>query len=242
MAIAMVERLASPSRLAAGLERPCAAPAPPASPSPALLLALVRRAPATAAYLLVLSATTAAAATSSDHTAWHLLLKASTNLRNMTAHPVRVLVASAFWVESTTWFWPTVALVAVLMGVAEAVLGIRRTLFAFALGHVGATVLTVAAIGVGVDQGLLPHDLAFALDVGPSYGLAALGGVLVTRASRRWQRRAGALALLAGLAVAVVVDGDFTDAGHLCAASIGLVLGRFMVRCAGGAQKPIRPC
>jgi len=191
-------------------------------------LALAGRAPATAVYLLVLGATTLALATSSDRTVLHLLLGASTNLRNMTTHPLRVLVASAFWVESTAWFWPMAVLVIAVMGVSEWVLGLRRTLVAFAVGHVGATLLTVGAVGIGVDAGLLPRHLAYALDVGPSYGLAALGGVLVTRLSQPWLRWIGASGLLGGLALALVVDGDFTDAGHLLAASIGLLLGRVL--------------
>jgi hypothetical protein len=232
MAITLLDRPVSGwGRALRGSRVNPAAAARPAGPAPArgAVVALTRRTPATAVYLLVLAGTTFAAATSSDRTAFHLLLKASTNLRNMTSHPVRVLVSSAFWVESTTWFWPTVALVAVVMGGAEVVLGTRRTLVAFAAGHVCATVLTVGAIGVGVARGLLPHDLAHALDVGPSYGLAALGGVLVTRASRRWQRRAGAGALLAGLGVAMILDGDFTDAGHLIAASVGLLVGHVVI-------------
>ena len=227
MTIALLEPPASGVPTAVLAWRPDSLPGNGISP-PSRALAAVGRAPATAVYLVVLGATTLALATSSDRTVLHLLLGASTNLRNMTTHPLRVLIASAFWVESTAWFWPMVVLVAAVMGVAEWVLGLRRTLVTFAVGHVGATVLTVGAIGVGVDAGLLPRHLAYALDVGPSYGLAALGGVLVTRLSRPWQRCVGAAGLLGGLALALVIDGDFTDAGHLLAAAIGLLLGRYL--------------
>jgi hypothetical protein len=192
------------------------APAPPVGWAPAVA-AQLRRSPGTAAYLLVLAATTAVLAASDPHAVHRLVASASTNLHNMTSNPLRVLVASAFWVETTSWIWPMALLVAAVMGAAERLLGLGRTLAVFVAGHVGATLVTVAVIGIGVDHGLLPRHLAYALDVGPSYGLAALGGALAMRTP------ADVIAvLLAGLGTALLVDSDFTDAGHLVAAVIGL--------------------
>jgi len=105
----------------------------------------------------------------------------------------------------------------------------------------GATALTVAAIGVGVDRGLLPHSLAYALDVGPSYGLVALAAVLATRLPARRTRRAAIAALLFGLATAVIIGGDFTDAGHLIAALIGLALSRIVTGTARVHANPGSP-
>ena len=167
-----------------------------------------------------------------------LVASASTNFHNMTIDPIRVLVVSAFWVQSIPWIWLMAPLMVVVMVPAERFLGTGRTLFVFAAGHVGATVLTVAAIGVSVDYGLLPHRLAYALDVGPSYGLAALGAVLATRLPRRRMRRAAVGALLLGLATAVILGGDFTDAGHLLAALIGLALSRVAIPTAQAPREP----
>ena len=102
-----------------------------------------------------------------------MVASASTNVHNMTTDPVRVLLVSAFWVQSTLWIWPMAALIVAVMAPAERLLGTGHTLFIFAAGHIGATVLTVAAVGVGVDRGLFPHHLAYAADVGPSYGLVS---------------------------------------------------------------------
>jgi hypothetical protein len=190
---------------------------------------IVREAPAATAYLVALMVTTATLAISSPHAVHWLVASASTNLHNMTIDPIRVLVVSAFWVQSTPWIWPMAPLMVAVMVPAERLLGTGRTLFVFAAGHVGATALTIAAIGVSVHYGLLPHRLAYALDVGPSYGLAALGALLATRLPRRRMRRAAIGALLLGLATAVILGGDFTDAGHLLAALIGLALSRVAI-------------
>jgi hypothetical protein len=196
---------------------------------------LIRQAPATAAYLAALMVTTATLASSSPHAVHWLVASASTNLHNMTHDPLRVLVVSAFWVQSTPWIWAMAPLLVAVMAPAERLLGTGRTLFVFAAGHLGATALTVAAIGVGVDRGLLPHRLAYALDVGPSYGLVALGALLAIRIAARPLRLAAIGALLFGLATAVILGGDFTDAGHLVAALIGLALSRLV---AGTARAP----
>lgn len=207
---------------------------------PSTLRALIRQAPATAtaAYLAALMVTTATLASSSPHAVHWLVASASTNLHNMTIDPLRVLVVSAFWVQSTPWIWLLAPLLVAVMAPAERLLGTGRTLLIFATGHLGATALTVAAIGVGVDRGLLPHRLAYALDVGPSYGLVALAAVLATRLPARRMRWAAIGALLFGLATAVLLGGDFTDAGHLIAALIGLALSRIVT---GSARAPHEP-
>jgi len=202
------------------------------------LRSYISEAPATTAYLAALMVTTATLANSSPHAVHWLVASASTNLHNMTIDPLRVLVVSAFWVQSTPWIWPMAPLTVAVLVPAERLLGTGRTLFVFAASHVGATALTVAAIGIGVDYGLLPHRLAYALDVGPSYGLAALGAVLATRLPRRRMRRAAIGALLLGLATAVILGGDFTDAGHLLAALIGLALSRVAIPTTHGVREP----
>ena len=202
------------------------------------LRGFISKAPATTAYLAALMVTTATLANSSPHAVHWLVASASTNLHNMTIDPLRVLVVSAFWVQSTPWIWPMAPLMVAVMVPAERLLGTGRTLFVFAAGHIGATALTVAAIGVGVDYGLLPHRLAYALDVGPSYGLAALGAVLATRLPRRRMRRAAIGALLLGLTTAVILGGDFTDAGHLLAALIGLALSGVAIPTAHAVREP----
>jgi len=198
---------------------------------------LIREAPASGIYLAALMVTTATLAGSSTHAVHWMVASASTNVHNMTTDPVRVLLVSAFWVQSTPWIWPMAALIVAVMAPAERLLGTGHTLFIFAAGHIGATVLTVAAVGVGVDRGLFPHHLAYALDVGPSYGLAALAAVLATRLRRGHLRVATVGGLLFGLAIAVILGGDFTDSGHLVAVVIGLAMSRVVTVTAGAPRE-----
>ena len=238
MTVALTDDLAVIARNPAAHRDALKALAGPVSRWTSSLRRIISEAPATTAYLVALLVTTATLASSSPHAVHWLVASASTNLHNMTIDPIRVLVVSAFWVQSAPWIWPMAPLMVTVMVPAERLLGTGRTLFVFAAGHVGATALTIAAIGVSVHYGLLPHRLAYALDVGPSYGLAALGGVLATRLPRRGIRRAAIGALLLGLATAVILGGDFTDAGHLLAALIGLALSPITIPRAHAPREP----
>jgi len=238
MSVALTDDLAVIARNSAAHRAAPKALAGPVNGWTITLRRIISEVPATTAYLVALLVTTATLASSSPHAVHWLVASASTNLHNMTIDPIRVLVVSAFWVQSAPWIWPMAPLMVAVMVPAERLLGTGRTLFVFAAGHIGATALTIAAIGISVHFGLLPHRLAYALDVGPSYGLAALGGVLVTRLPRRGIRRAAIGALLLGLATAVILGGDFTDAGHLLAALIGLALSRVAIPRAHAPREP----
>jgi hypothetical protein len=117
-----------------------------------------------------------------------------------------------------------------LLAPAERLLGTGRTLLVFAAGHLGATAVTVAGVGVGVSFGWLPRSLEYASDVGPSYGLAAVAGVLATRLRPGLVRLAAIGAFVAALGLAVLVESDFTNAGHLVAVLLGLALAPLATR------------
>jgi hypothetical protein len=141
---------------------------------------VLRGAPVTSAYLVALAATTLTLAGTRERLAHWMMADTSTNLHNMTSQPLRVLLLSAFWLDSAWLIWPMAALLLLVMAPAERWLGAPRTLLVFAIGHAGATVVTVSGIAAGVAAGWLPRALAHATDVGPSYGLAALGAVMLT--------------------------------------------------------------
>ena len=102
-------------------------------------------------------------------------------------------------------------------------IGTYRWLYTFAAGHIGATLATTIGIWLQVRQGA-ERGLVYPVDVGVSYGVAAMAGVLVYRLRRSW-----AVAWFAIVAVdigrAVVSTGTFTDWGHLVAFGIGLAIG-----------------
>jgi hypothetical protein len=184
----------------------------------------LRGAPLTAATLLALAVTSASLAGARGPVAHLLALRASTNLHNLSVIPIEVLVVSVFWVSAPWVFWPVAAVLLPVLGAAERRLGSWRAALVFVGGHLGATLVTVAVIAAGVAGGWLPRSLTYAVDVGPSYGLAAVAAALIlaVRAPRR--RRALAAALVGVLVAVLALDRTFTDAGHLVAALIGFAL------------------
>ena len=87
--------------------------------------AYVRTAPFTFAYLGVLLATTAVLASSSERGRTMLLRASSTNLNHLAREPLRVLVASALWLQGfsvVTW----ALLFVVVLAAVEQALGTRR--------------------------------------------------------------------------------------------------------------------
>jgi hypothetical protein len=153
-----------------------------------------------------------------------MVLQASTNVANMLNHPMRSLFVSAFWVTSPALFRPLAGVVVFVLGAGELCFGAVRTALLFVVGHVGATLTTVAAIAVGVVYGWLPTSAATAVDVGPSYRLAAVAAAVLARATGARGRTL--VVLFVALALAVLVHGTPTDAGHLIAALLGLSAAR----------------
>ena len=98
-----------------------------------------------------------------------------------------------------------------------------RWLVVAATAHIGATLVSQRAVQVGIRLGVLPESLAHTVDIGVSYGLAGVAGVLVPRVPgpRRW-RLAAAAVLLGLFGYPLLTDHTFTDLGHFCAALIGL--------------------
>jgi hypothetical protein len=151
-----------------------------------------------------------------------LVLDCSTNLDNLRHTPLLVLGASAFVVSPLWGLWILAPLV-VVFAAAQRWLGRAATVIVAVLGHVGATLFVAVLLAAGINDGLVDADVARAPDVGVSYGLAAVAGVLVGRVPRRWRPwyALGVLAVAAGL---LVIDPDFTGVGHVTAVLLGFAL------------------
>lgn len=157
-----------------------------------------------------------------DHRTLHrLIVSASTNLHNMSDQPIRVLVASAFWSDSTDFPWLVFVEFLVVMVAAERWLGTGRWVLVFAAGHVGATIVTVTGIAWALHHGLLPTKIAGTVDVGASYGFWAVAAVLSYRIPPRW-RLWWIATIAAFLGYEAWTEQTFTDYGHLTAMLIGL--------------------
>lgn len=181
----------------------------------------VRSSPGTHLWLAALAVTCVTAAGLSPHLRAYLLQHVSTNLVELRRHPVRVLVASAFWIEPPSGFLFYALLFELVHASAERWLGTARWLLVAATAHVGATLVSQKAVFFGIREDRLPSALAHTVDIGVSYGLAGVVGVLAYRVPRPW--RWGYLAgVLMFFTYPVLHHGTFTDLGHLSAVLIGL--------------------
>ena len=179
-------------------------------------------APGTHILLLILAVTTLVLRGVDAPTTTRILRHQSTNLFQMSRDAPRVLVLSAFLLDNGRLL-SEAALFTLVLAPVERWIGTYRWLATFAAGHVGATLATTIGIWLQVREGA-GRSLVYPVDVGVSYGLAAVAGVLVYRL-----RRPLAVAWLALVALvvgrAVIGTGTFTDWGHLVAFGIGLAMG-----------------
>jgi hypothetical protein len=181
---------------------------------------IVREAPFTSLYLAVLLATTCVLVSVPARTADSLLLARSTNLHHLAHDPLRVLVASAFWLSAPWQLLPFALLFLLVLVPVERRIGSLRTAGAFAAGHVGATLLVAAGLWVGLRFDLVDRSVVDARDVGASYGLVAVAALMTYLLDRRL-RLPYATALSGYLAIALAQAPTFTSFGHVLALLIG---------------------
>jgi hypothetical protein len=177
-------------------------------------------APATLVYLFTLLVTWWTLQGTDPGLTHHLIVSASTNLHNMRTDPLQVLVTSAFWTDTTGFPWLMITGFLIFMVAAERRLGTRRWIATFAVGHVGATVVTVIGIAYALDHNMLALNIAHASDVGASYGFYAVAAAFALHFTGR--RRLICASVLIGYLILCAGYGQtFTDYGHLAAIAIG---------------------
>ncbi len=179
----------------------------------------VRASPGTFVYLAILSITTMVMVTSSNEVVSLLLEEHSTNLRELFSNPGRVLVLSPFWAPNYE-FLVWAILFALVLAPAERWLGTARWMSVFFTGHVLATLGVAWGLWLAIRHGYASRHLESAIDVGVSYGFAAVAAVFSYRLPRHW-RGAWIVMLIGITGVAFIVGRSFTDAGHLLAVVIG---------------------
>ena len=184
----------------------------------------VVHAPFTYRYLLVLAVTTWLLQGTSADIRRAFLEQQGTDLAQLSHRPVEVLIRSALYVSPSELLeW--VVLFTLVMAPLEHRVRWRRVLGIFAVGHVGASLLVGVLLVVGIRHGWLPQSAARSIDVGASYGFAAIAGA----ATYIWPRRRRiwwALGCLAVVGIGMASTPSSTDVGHL----VGLLLGFAMVR------------
>jgi hypothetical protein len=154
-----------------------------------------------------------------DHDA--VLRFSSTDVNHLSRHPVFVLVSSALWVDGIVDCVLAILVLGIVAAVLERRIGTRWVVAIFASGHLGATLLTEGSVAVGVHYGILPATAASRLDVGVSYGLAAMLGAAAGLLPRP-VRTIGVIGGWAYLGWPIATGLDMTSWGHIIALGIGV--------------------
>jgi hypothetical protein len=197
-------------------------------------LALIR---VTVAYAAVLTAATTALAMLGPRVQGRIISHASTNLHNLSHGRIATLFVSAFVNDAGPIYLWLPGLVC-LLAVAELLWHSGRLVVAFAVGHIGATLLVAAGLVAAVELGwLAASNVTRATDVGMSYGASAVLGSLTAAIPRRWRPLWTGWWLTVAVVV-VAVSRDFTEAGHAMALVLGMLASMRFGR--PGAWTPIR--
>lgn len=180
----------------------------------------VRGAPGTYVWLAILLVTTILLNHLSPEYRETFLVRRSTNLHELEDQPVRVLIASALYIDGSSW-WPYLLLYTLFHAPAERWLGTAKWLLVAVIAHVGATYISEDQLNWLIRHALAPQSARQVLDVGVSYALAGVQAVLVYKLVPRW-RMTYASALLVYYGVPMLLAGrSFTDLGHFSAVLLG---------------------
>lgn len=152
----------------------------------------------------------------------------STNLSNLAHDPIRVMITSLLWLDGAQWL-PYVVLFVLISARVERWLGSWRWLTVGLLGHVVASLISEGYVGLQIQAGSVPASMEHTMDIGVSYFLATLAGVLAYRIRGGW-RWVYLAAMLGLIAIAGSGDFDFTTLGHLCSLGAGLACYPIAVR------------
>ncbi|MFD7885565.1 rhomboid-like protein [Streptomyces bauhiniae] len=197
----------------------------------------VRSAPGTYVWLAILFVTTVAMHHMSPEFEKEFLRQRSTNIHELSQNPVRVLITSGMWIDGGHWL-PYVVAYSVFHAQVERWVGTARWVVVCVAAHVLATLISELALLRAINDGHAPASAVNTLDIGVSYALAGVMGVLAYRIAAPW--RYPYLAVLLAVYTVPLVDGrTFTDVGHALAALIGLACYP-LVRDRGSTWRPFR--
>jgi hypothetical protein len=186
------------------------------------LLSRLVRVRVTAGYAVVLAVVSTILLTLAPAEQDRVIRHASTNLHNLSHGRVGTLIGSAFVMDAGPVYLWLPGLIC-LLGLGELLWRSKRMVLAFAVGHVGATLLVAVGLTAAVELAWLPPTVTRATDVGMSYGAVAVLGALTAAMPRRWRPAWIGWWLAVGAAV-VATDRDFTDVGHLVALVLGMAV------------------
>ncbi|MUL63500.1 hypothetical protein BOO86_03415 [Mycobacterium sp. CBMA 234] len=180
------------------------------------------RVPVTLIYAVLLIAATVTFRALEPRIQDRVLAYTSTNLHNLAHGHIGTLLSSAFIADDGLFFLWLPGFVC-LLAAAELLWRSGRLLVVFSVGHVVTTLVVAAGLAVAVEAGWLPWSISRVADVGVSYGVLTVVGALTAAVPARlkpvwlgWW--------LAGAAAVLAASGDFTEAGHVVAFGLGLLI------------------
>jgi hypothetical protein len=185
------------------------------------LLPTWRTTPFTVAYLSLIAVGSVVLSLLGDGDHDAVLRTSSTDVHHLSKHPIFVLVTSALWVDGLVDGLLAILVLGVLATILERRVGTRWVVAIFASGHVVATLLTEGAVALGVHVGMLPANAVSRIDVGASYGIAALLGATAGLLPRR-VRTIGVFGAWIYLGWPIATRFDMTSWGHLVALGVGV--------------------
>jgi hypothetical protein len=203
----------------------------------------VSAAPLTFGWLVVLLFTTWIQHSVAGPQRRELLLHGSTNLHHLAGDPLQVLFASLLWIDGFHW-WPYLLLFCLFLAPAEHWLGQFRWLAAGLISHIVATYLSEGVLYLRIQEAAASPRLINARDIGVSYFLVGMIGILAYHILRPWRWVYLGVAVVA-LLIPLAVKPDFTPLGHFCALLVGLAcypLSRGRDRPALDPMRKLRTC
>ncbi|MET9884618.1 rhomboid-like protein [Streptomyces sp. NPDC006430] len=182
----------------------------------------IRSSPGTHIWLLIIAITSVIVVTAPDQLEHVLLHRHSSNIYELTRHPVRALLSSAFWIENPASLATYAVLFELFHASVERWLGTLRWLVIVATAHITATLVSQKVVLMAIQDHRAPHSMVHVIDVGVSYGLAASIGVLTYRLPNplRWFYLAGVVAFFG---IPLLTGGTFADLGHAISLAVGLL-------------------
>ncbi len=184
----------------------------------------VSGAPFTYGWLFLLSVTTFIQTQLSGRQLHSLLLHRSTNIHALGTDPLDVLFSSLLWIEGKD-LEPYLLLFTLFLAPAEHWLGHLRWLTVGLTSHILATYISEGILYFAIERHDASQRLVLAHDVGVSYFLVGVMGVLTYHIARPWRWvYLGVLFLIFGYPLITMdhVELNFTAIGHFASLLIGL--------------------
>lgn len=183
----------------------------------------VSGAPVTYAWLLVLAVTTVIQNRLPGRQLHAVLLHRSTNLHELGTDPLRVLFSSLLWLDGQN-LEPYLLLFTLFLAPAEHWLGQLRWLTVGLTSHILATYVSEGILYYFIEEHDAAERLVHARDIGVSYFLVGVMGVLAYHIARPWRwGYLGALFVIFGFPLFTMGrELNFTAIGHFSSLLIGL--------------------